>query len=48
MLITKHAFFIHTTTKLDNPESTTMSDQSKRCSIEYSINEVSIIELDPR
>ncbi|KAK0579238.1 hypothetical protein LWI29_023269 [Acer saccharum] len=47
-LPTKPAFFMHTTTtELDNPEST-MSDQSKSRSVEYSINEVSITELDPR
>ena len=47
-LPTKPAFFMRTTTtELDNPEST-MSDQSKSRSVKYSINEVSITELDPR
>ncbi|KAK2644353.1 hypothetical protein Ddye_019548 [Dipteronia dyeriana] len=46
-LPTKPAFFMHTTTEMDNPEST-MSNQSKSRSVEYSINEVSITELDPR
>ncbi|KAK2654119.1 hypothetical protein Ddye_013975 [Dipteronia dyeriana] len=46
-LPTKPAFFMHTTMEMDNPEST-MSNQSKSRSVEYSINEVSITELDPR
>ncbi|KAL5841911.1 hypothetical protein ACOSQ3_012514 [Xanthoceras sorbifolium] len=44
---TKPAFFMHTTAELDNPEST-MFDQSKSRSVECSVNEVSITELDPR
>ncbi|KAK2641458.1 hypothetical protein Ddye_023221 [Dipteronia dyeriana] len=45
---TKPAFFMHTTTDLDNRESTSSSNRSKSRSVECSVNEASISELDPR
>ncbi|KAK3206451.1 hypothetical protein Dsin_020497 [Dipteronia sinensis] len=45
---TKPAFFMHTITDLDNLESTSSSNRSKSRSVECSVNEASITELDPR
>lgn len=41
------AFFMHTTMEQDNLEFTA-SDQSKSGSIHFTVNEVTVSELDPR
>ncbi|KAK3188244.1 hypothetical protein Dsin_027805 [Dipteronia sinensis] len=43
----KPAFFMHSTTEPSNSE-VTGSDQSERRSVQFSVNEVSITELEPR
>ena len=43
----KPAFFMHSTEAFSNLE-TTASDQSQSRSVQFSVNEASITELDPR
>ena len=46
-LLSQPAFFMHTAMEQDNLEFT-VSDQSKSGSIHFTVNEVTVSELDPR